>query len=172
MPAMKQFDTPLRETIATWLRDQGHEATTEDHDERFSEIFFRARGYRLAVRVDEQDHAFLYIALVMDMPPDMVDELTARRAAAVTESRTKVIKVELTWESRTIVHAAEQFVAQPGGMDIFWRAVSTLIESTRTFRQALDEEIGHAAASRFTDELEAQLGVAPDVAAMAAEDAR
>jgi hypothetical protein len=71
---MNQSEDPLRTRIAARLRDQGHEAAVQALDERYAEILFRARGYRLSVRVDEDDRGFLYLALGMELPPDAVDD--------------------------------------------------------------------------------------------------
>src|SRR5260370_42013123 len=111
---MNDTDTPLRETIAAWLRDQGHQAVVDVQDERYAEVVFRTRGRRFAVRVDEDDPAFLYIIASMELPDDVIEELQARRAAALTESRTKVVQVEILWEARTLGLAAEQLVTEPG----------------------------------------------------------
>jgi hypothetical protein len=175
MIAMNDTEAPLRETIAAWLRDQGHQAVVEAQDERCAEVRFRTRGRRFAVRVDEDDPAFLYIIASMELPDDAIDELQARRAAALTESRTKVVQVEILWETRTLVLAAEQLVTEPGGPSIFWRTVSFLEESVYRMRQAFDEEAGRAAASRFTEQLEAELAKddsAPPASPAATEDAR
>jgi len=169
---MNQSNEPLRTTIAAWLRDQGHEAVVQALDDRYAEILFRARGYRFSVRVDEHDRGFLYLALSMELPPDAVDELLVRRAIALTESRTIIVKVELDWELRGMLHSAEQFVAEPGGPPIFWRTVSTLIESTHSLRRALDESIGRCAASRFTAELESELSADEHVAPTPTEESR
>jgi hypothetical protein len=169
---MNQSDEPLRTTIAAWLRDQGHAAAVQAQDERYAEILFQARGYRFSVRVDEHDRGFLYLALGMELPPDAVDELLVRRAIAQTESRTKVVKVELDWELRGVLHSAEQFVTEPGGPTIFWRTVSTLIESIHTLRRALDEAIGRCAASRFTAELESELSADEHAAPAPTEESR
>jgi hypothetical protein len=91
---MNDTDTSLRETIVAWLRDQGHQAVVDVQDERYAEVVFRTRGRRFAVRVDEDDPAFLYIIASMVLPDDVIDELQARRAAALTESRNKVVQVE------------------------------------------------------------------------------
>jgi hypothetical protein len=169
---MNDTETPLRETIAAWLRDEGHHAVVEAHDERYAEVLFRTRGLRFVVRVDESDPGFLYILLSMDMPGEVIDELTARRAAALTESRAKVVKVEVLWDSRTLVLTAEQLVEAPGGPAIFWRTVSFLEESFYRMRQTFDEEAGRAAATRFTEQLEAQLAENADASPAATENAQ
>ena len=147
----------------------------EAQDERYAEVLFRTRRLRFAVRVDESDPEFLYIRLSMELPDDVVDELLARRAAALTESRAKVVKDELLWESRTLALAAEQLVAEPGGPSVFWRTVSFLEESFHRMRQAFDEEAGRDAARRFTEQLEAELaaeGDGPPASQATTEDVR
>ena len=131
--------------------------TVEPSDERFGQVSFRSRGLGFAVRVDEQDPGFLYIVLSLQLPTRVSDEVMALRATALTASRAKVIKAELDWEGRSVLLAAEQFVTEPGGPAVFWRLVSALEHSFYRLRQTFDEEVGRAAASRFTESLEAEL---------------
>lgn len=147
----------LRDTIAAWLRDQGHLAKVEAHDARYAEIWFKSRGLRFSVRVDEHDSEFLFILLTAGMPEHVDDELITRRAAAAIEAGTKVVKVDVQWASRKFVFSAEQFVTEPGGPSIFWRSLSLLEDSLRKIWGALDEEAGRAAATNFTAQLEAEL---------------
>jgi hypothetical protein len=154
---MDTSDTPLRETIAAWLRRQGHIAVVDAQDAGCSDVFFQARGLRYTVRVDENDPGFLYILLPSKVPDHIVDELLTRRAAAAIEARIKAVKVDVQWESRDLVFSAEQFVSEPGGPSIFWRCVPFLEDSFRRMWPTLDEEAGRAAASNFTSQLEAEL---------------
>jgi hypothetical protein len=154
---MNSNEAPLRETIAEWLREQGHIAVVEAADARYGEIFFKARGLRFTVRVDENDRGFLFLLLPSSLPEHIVDELLTRRATAAIESNTKVVKVDVQWESRRLVFSAEQLVTEPGGPSIFWRSISLLEQSFRRIWQTLDEETGRAAASTFTAQLEAEL---------------
>lgn len=172
---MNDNELPLRERIAAWLRDQGHQAPIETQDERYASVHFRTRGWRFAVRVDELDPVFLYIVLSLELPDDVVDELTARRALARIESQKKVIKIDLDWEQRTLLFAGEQLVGEPGGPSIFWRTVAVLEESVYAIHVAFDEEAGRTAASRFTEQLETELAgdaAAPPTTPAATKDAR
>jgi hypothetical protein len=154
---MSKIPTLLRDTASAWLEEQGHLTTLEVTDERLCEVRFRARGVRLAVLTDERDTGFLYIFLRASLPDGVDDELLARRAAAAVESHGKVVKVELHWEARDFIIAAEQFVETPGGASIFWRSVSVLEDALRRIYELLYEEIGRAAASEFTARLEREL---------------
>ena len=96
---MNDSSVLLRDKIASWLQGQGHKANVNAIDERFGEVSFRARGLWFGVRVDETDPGFLYITLSMGLPDDVLDELAALRAAALTASSVKVVKVESAGES-------------------------------------------------------------------------
>jgi hypothetical protein len=156
---VKKTNEAAHKKISAWLNAEGHRTDVEVHDERYADIVFSARGYRLSVRVDETDPGFLYIILRLDMPDDVTDELIARRAAAAVEAYAKVVKVEINWESRGITLATEQLVATPGGSEIFWRTVSFLILSVSQLERAFEDEAGHAAAGNFTQQMEAELSL-------------
>ena len=154
---MSTNEAPLHDRIAAWLQSEGHLTEVELHDERYSSVKFVARGYRMSVRVDATDEHFLYIAMKLELPDNIIDELLARRAAAAVEAHAKVVKVELDWADRRLTLAAEQLVTTPGGPDIFWRTVSYLFRSVEQMRVAFDDEAGRAAAQQFTSQLEAEL---------------
>lgn len=156
---MKTTPQSLHQTVAAWLNAEGHQTDVHVHDERYADITFSTRGYQLLVRVDETDPHFLYIILRITMPDEVVDELCARRAAAAVEAYAKVVKVDINWNSREVTLAAEQFVATPGGPDIFWRTVSSLIASISRLNGAFNDEAGRAAAGNFTRQMEAELSL-------------
>jgi hypothetical protein len=154
---MNTNEPPLHDRIAAWLQAQGHRTETVLLNERHSSIEFVARGYRLSVRIDATDEHFLHVALTLDIPESVVDELLARRATAAVEAHAKVVKVELAWPDRSVTIAGEQFVTTPGGPDIFWRTVSCLVHSVDQLWVAFNDEAGRAAANEFTVQLEAEL---------------
>ena len=146
---MNENDTPLRETLAAWLRDEGHEAVVQAPDERYGEVFFRARGPALRGSHGRTRPVVPLHPALNAHPDDIHDELIARRAAGLIESQAKVVKVEVQWDARALVISAEQFVAVPGGASIFWRTIGVLDETFIRLRQAFDEEAGRDAAARF-----------------------
>jgi hypothetical protein len=156
---MKRTKEPTYKAVSAWLNAEGHRTDVEVYDERYADIEFSTRGSRLMVLVDETDPHFLYLITSVTMPDHVLDELIARRAAAAVEAHSKVIKVEIDWQTRDITLAAEQLVATPGGPEIFWRTVSFLFWSIAQLDRAFEDEAGRAAAGNFTQQMEAELSL-------------
>jgi hypothetical protein len=151
---MKDASLTLRETVAAWLREQGHETTIETYDDQYARICFRSRGRHFCVRTDENDPVFLCLVTSYSLPEDAHDELLVRRAIATAESATKCFKAEVDLEQRAVVCGIESFGETAGNAPTFWRAFDVLQHGAAKLFETLDELVAAAAAARFTSELE------------------
>jgi len=154
---MSNSPETLRDYLMRWLHEQGHQTELRVYDDRFSEILFRAQGLYLIVRIDQEDPQFLFILARATLPDNVRDELPARRAMRAVDASTKVVKLDLDWDGRELYVTTEQLTSSLGGPDIFWRCVSLIRHALGSLHQAFDEQIGRAAASAFTAELESEL---------------
>ena len=58
LPQVAAFECPPR---TTWLRQQGHLATTAIHDEQHSSIKFKVQAVDFTVHIDESDPGFILL---------------------------------------------------------------------------------------------------------------
>jgi hypothetical protein len=154
-------ETTLRDRVAAWLRDQGHEATIVPNDEQYSTVQFRSRGAFFNVRIDEKDRGFLFLSHSFNLPATIRKGAKTLKIVRDVEHRLKVVKIVLDWEGRGVLFNAEQFIANGAFEPIFWRCADIVAQASDAFFNELGDVSAGEAAQSFIEEVGRDLGLAP-----------
>lgn len=153
-----------KDQAVAFLSEAGHITDVLELDENLSRVGFKYAGTRITLLACEDDSDFLCLRCSYALDDVALDELTAARVATRLQENYKVVKVSVYIEEPAVCASAELFLPQCKSFSrIFWRSVDLIVSvANDAYRELNTTCVADSAATRFTQELEADLHLKPE----------